>query len=284
MSILGKLSSQVGDRTEAANKRMVTRALKQPALLDEIAIGLSSADAKLAGDCAEVMTLVAAERPELVAPHAEALIARLDHKDTRVRWEAMHGVAEIAALVPDRIAPLVPRLAEIIARDKSVIVRDYAILTLGEYGRTSAAAARAAWPHLREALTAWQSKHAGKVLEAMTKLVAVDAALKAEAQDFARRFADHTGAKVRTLAKRLLKSDVIRIAFALILWNGSAFALFAGVIAPLSMTAWLRWTEEPELIERFGDGYRAYRPRVPAFFNSNPRTRLTLWRFLVTGG
>jgi hypothetical protein len=49
------------------------------------------------------------------------------------------------------------------------------------------------------------------------------------------------------------------------------------------MTLWLRWAEEPELIERFGDGYRDYRRRVPAFFNFDPRTWGTLWRFLIMG-
>jgi protein-S-isoprenylcysteine O-methyltransferase Ste14 len=67
------------------------------------------------------------------------------------------------------------------------------------------------------------------------------------------------------------------------LWNGSALALFAGLMTPLTMTAWLRWVEEPELIERFGDGYRAYRARVPAFFNLNPRIWPVVWRFLLTG-
>jgi len=78
-------------------------------------------------------------------------------------------------------------------------------------------------------------------------------------------------------------SAVLRVAFAFILWNGSAFALLASLIAPLTMTAWLRWVEEPELIERFGEGYRAYRARVPAFFNLNPRLWPVLWRFLATG-
>ena len=205
MNILSKLSSQVGDRTETANKRVAARVLKRPASLAEIAAGLASDDAKLAGDCAEVMTLVAAEKPDLVSPHAGALIALLDHKDTRVRWEAMHSLAEIAAHVPNKISPIVPKLAEKIALDKSVIVRDYAIETLGEYGRTSASAACRAWPHLREALTLWEGRHAGKVLEAMRKLVAMDTALKAEAQDIAGRFVDHSSAKVRTAAKRLLR-------------------------------------------------------------------------------
>ncbi len=78
-------------------------------------------------------------------------------------------------------------------------------------------------------------------------------------------------------------SAVLRLIFALVLWNGSAFALFAGVMAPLSMFVWVRLIEERELIERLGDGYRDYRQRVPAFFNLDPRTWVTLWRFLVVG-
>ena len=76
-------------------------------------------------------------------------------------------------------------------------------------------------------------------------------------------------------------SAVLRILFVLVLQNGSAFVLFAGCVAPFAMTIWLRWAEEPELIERFGDGYRDYRRRVPAFFNLDPRTWGTLWRFLI---
>ncbi len=205
MTILDKLSSQVGDRTEASNKQVAARVLKEPVLLVEIERGLLSSDAKLAGDCAEVMTLIAAKKPDAVAPYADALTARLEHKNTRVRWEAMHCLSEIAARVPDKIAPLVRTLDEMIALDKSVIVRDYAILTLGEYGSTSPAAAQRVWQHLREALVLWEGKHAGKALAAMRQVVAVDPALKPDAQKIAQRFLDHPRASVRTAAKRLLK-------------------------------------------------------------------------------
>ncbi len=203
MTILDKLSSRVGDRTEAANKRVAARALAEPALLDEIARGLGSADAKLAGDCAEVLTLVAAQQPPLVAPYADALIARLDHRNTRVRWEAMHALAEIAARVPDKIARLVPKLVEKIALDRSVIVRDHAIRALGAYGGTSAAAAHKAFPHLREATVLWEGKHVGKALAAMRQLVAADASLAAEVRAVAQRFVEDRRVTVRKLAQRI---------------------------------------------------------------------------------
>lgn len=78
-------------------------------------------------------------------------------------------------------------------------------------------------------------------------------------------------------------SAVLRIVFALVVWNGSPFALFAGLMSPLTMLAWVRGVEERELVERFGDGYREYQRHVPAFFNLDPRTWVTLWRFLIIG-
>ena len=205
MSILKQLSSQAGDRTAESNKHVAARALQQPSLLAEIAIGLASTDPKLAGDCAEVMTCVAADKPELVAPYADPLIAQLDHKDTRVRWEVMHSLAEIAAQAPGKISPLVPRLVDKIDCDKSVIVRDYALLALGEYGGTSVEAARYVWPHLRKALEVQDGKYVGKALEAMQKSAAIDPGLRTEVAIIAQRFLDDKRAKVRTLAKRLQK-------------------------------------------------------------------------------
>jgi protein-S-isoprenylcysteine O-methyltransferase Ste14 len=88
---------------------------------------------------------------------------------------------------------------------------------------------------------------------------------------------------VYSVLRHPVYSAVLRSLFSIVLWNGSAFALFAGCVAPFAMTIWLRWAEEPELIERFGDGYRDYRRRVPAFFNFDPRTWGTLWGFLLRG-
>ncbi len=205
MTILNQLSSPTGDRTEASNKRVAATVLKEPVLLDEIAEGLASTNARLAGDCAEVMTMVAEAQPDLVAPYADALILRLAHKNTRVRWEVMHSLAEIAARVPNKIAPIMRTLDEMIALDKSVIVRDHAIRALGAYGGTSPAAARRVWHHLREALVLWEGKHAGKALAAMQKVVVVDVTLKPNAQKVARRFVEHKRASVRTAARKLLK-------------------------------------------------------------------------------
>jgi hypothetical protein len=207
MSILEQLSSASGDPTETSNKAVAAEALECPDILDEVAAGLALSDRKLLADCVEVFTEVAKVNPALVAPYAAQIIPLLGHKDTRVRWEATHAVALVAALVPDQIAPLLPDLAAKIERDKSVIVRDCAVIALGEYGRSGPEAARQAFPLLREALKMWEGKHAKLVLEGMDKLLAAEPALRPAVQAAAQTCLDHKRANVRRLAQKLIAAD-----------------------------------------------------------------------------
>jgi hypothetical protein len=204
MSVLERLSSASGDPTEGSNKEVAAEALSQPELLDEVAAGLALADRKLLGDCVEVFTEVAKADPALVAPYVERLIPLLGHRDTRVRWEATHALALVAALVPDQIEPLLPDLAAKIEGDRSVIVRDCAVIALGEYGRSGPEAAQKAFPLLNKALEAWEGKHAKWVLEAMDKLLVVEPVLGPEVQAAARSCLDHKRANVRRLAQKMV--------------------------------------------------------------------------------
>jgi hypothetical protein len=206
MSTLERLSSARGDPSEAANKAVAAEALERPAILDELAVGLAMDDRRLLGDCVEVFTEVAKVNPALVAPYADRIIPLLGHKDTRVRWEATHAVALVAAQVPDQVAPLLPDLAAKIEGDRSVIVRDCAVMALGEYGGSGPKAARETFPHLRRALEAWEGKHAKLVLEGMEQLLAVEPALGPDVQAAARTCLDHQRANVRRLARKLAQN------------------------------------------------------------------------------
>jgi HEAT repeat protein len=205
MSILDLLSSAVDDPTEASNKTIAAEALENPEILDEVAEGLALTDPRLLADCVEVFTEVAKKEPALVAPYAAQIVPLLDHKNTRVRWEATHALALVAALVPEQITPLLPNLAAKIEKDKSVIVRDSAVKALGEYGRSGPGAAQTVFPLLQKALTAWEGKHAKLVLEGMVKLLEVDPALEPEVQAAAQTCLEHKRANVRKLAYTLVE-------------------------------------------------------------------------------
>ena len=205
MSILHQLSSQVGDRTEKSNLEVVDQCLANPALLAEIAGGLSSKEAALVGDCAEVLTEVAKVHPDWVAPHAETLSELLTHKTARVRWEAMHSLALVAHFVPAVIAGLLHRLTEIIRHDPSVIVRDYAVEAVGSYARTGEEAALAAYPLLVEALSTWDGKQAARALEGLANVGSAATGLGNELWSIGIRYHDDRRARVRKAARVLTK-------------------------------------------------------------------------------
>lgn len=205
MPILNQLSSQSGDRTETSNRRVAIRCLENPELLDEISMGLKDREAALVGDCAEVMTKVAEEQPGWVVPYADLLSTLLIHKNTRVRWEAMHALALITTATPTSISPLLPMLMDRIRTDTSVIVRDYASDAMANFASTGAAAAECAYPLLKEALTLWGGKQAGHALKGLAHVAAFVPRARTELRVIAEDYSRSDRGVVRKAAKELIK-------------------------------------------------------------------------------
>jgi hypothetical protein len=205
MSILDQLATHQTPHNGEANRAVAQACSLEPGLLFEIAAGLASADAGLAGDCAEVMTMLAEQHPELVAPYAGSLAGLLNHKKTRVRWEAMHALAFCAPRVPELIASLLPRLDEIIVADESIIVRDYAVDAVSRYAGLGPAEAQRAYPILRMACSAWDGKHAGHALTGLRQVALRQAAPAAELRAMAEQSITAPRAVIRKAAGDLLK-------------------------------------------------------------------------------
>jgi hypothetical protein len=205
MSILNQLSSQTGDRTETSNRKVVIQCLEDPDLLIEITGSLRHKDAALVGDCAEVLTKVAEENPNLVAPFADSLAGLVSHKNTRVRWEAMHALALIASSTPTTISALLLKLAEMLRTDASVIVRDYATDAIANYASTGKSAAEAAYPLLKEMLTLWNGKQAGHSLHGLAHLARLVPTRRAELRVIAEEYSHSDRGVVRKAAKELIK-------------------------------------------------------------------------------
>jgi HEAT repeat protein len=205
--LLSQLSSQVGDRTQEADLRVAEQCAADPSLLKEVAAGLTGKDPKLAGDCGEVFTQVAMRRADAVASYAPVLAAQLDSKNAKVRWEAVHALALIAATPPavKTVATLLPTLSQLIHTDKSVIVRDYATTALATYASNGPKEARAAYPLLLEALEAWDTKHAARALEGLAYVARHVPKLHPAILPVAIAFADHGKSTIRKAAKSLLR-------------------------------------------------------------------------------
>jgi hypothetical protein len=206
MSITSQLSSQVGDKTEQSNIKVVEQCLKDPAKLKEIAEGLKSKDIALVGDCAEVFTKVSESQPNLVVPFVDNLIVLLTHRNTRVRWEAMHTISLIAEFIPDQIKPLLPQLKGQIVTDGSTIVRDYAVDAISNYAKTSKEAAGEAFPVITLTLDEWLHKHAARALKGLQNAAKSDPELVNKILPIAEKNLNSPKGTVKKAAKDLLKS------------------------------------------------------------------------------
>ncbi len=192
MSIIESLSSKSAEKPEESNKKVAAECLKTPSLLKDIIGNLRSKNSRLAGDNAEICTMIAQNRPELIAPFAEALCEIRLHPYTRARWEAAHCLALVAHLRTDLIAGLIPDLMETIRKDDSIIVRDYTIDILANYSSAGESAALQAFPGLIEGLSVWNGRHAGHALAGL---------------EHTARFLPHLRSEIHTIILPFLNSD-----------------------------------------------------------------------------
>jgi hypothetical protein len=206
MSLLSQLSSQVGDRSNAATHVVAEQCLQNPDLLKEIVSGFSHKDKKIAVDCAELMTYVSERKPELVAPYLGEMLSLLTHKETKARWETLHTLAQVAHLVPKAVESVLHELEAFIEKDKSVIIRDYTTESVARYAGTSPEAARKALPFLKFVLEKWGDKHAGRVMEGMLRIYQQIPSLKIELLPYAEAYVGSPKGVNRKAATKLLKA------------------------------------------------------------------------------
>jgi hypothetical protein len=206
MSILDELSSSLGQKTQEANSKAALRCIQAPALLEEIAAGLGSKDAKVAGDCAEVMTKVAESSPALVVPHASLVFSKIEHRNGRVRWEAAHAFALVAEEVPELVEKGLSLLTRVLKEGDGVIVRDYAADAVVSYAKTSEHAFDLALPVLKEAATGWNHKHAARVFSGLVLVAKALPTRADQAKSLAKGFENHEKAGIKKAARALLKA------------------------------------------------------------------------------
>ena len=204
-NIISQLSSQLNINSNEPNKLVALACIESPALLEEIASYLYDKDKKLVGDCTEVFTEIALTKPEIIVKYGTKLIPLIKHKETRIRWEAMHSLSLIAAIAPEIILSILPELDEIIHNDKSIIVRDYAADAIAKYAGAGKEAAEKAFPLLNEILGFWGERHAARAIEGLINIYKIAPYMKQELLILTEPFKESTKGVVSKAALKLEK-------------------------------------------------------------------------------
>jgi hypothetical protein len=206
MPMLDQLSSRVGDKTEGSNRAVAEQCLSDASLLPQIADGLRSGDRMLAGDCAEVLTMVAEANPALVSPLAGALCAMLELQYTRARWEGVHALALVAKSIPESIHSNLPVLAGMIRTDRSTIACDYAVDAVANCASIGSHQAQDSYCILLEAAALWEGKHAHDALPGLAHVASCHPEHREEIRRVAEDKLDHPKGVVQKAARDLLRS------------------------------------------------------------------------------
>ncbi len=205
MSLLYQLSSMKNERSEQGNRTVASLIYENPEFIREIIQALQSKNIALLGDCLEVCTMVAENDPQLIAPYMDQIIQFNNHKNKRVRWEAIHAIALISPYNPDEIIKHWENLTAKFLHEKSVIVRDYIVVCAGNLAGTKLSNALLVYPFLIDALNAHNTHHAKLALEGLVNGLDYYTAQREEIEEVADLLSLHPKPSIKKAAKQLLK-------------------------------------------------------------------------------
>jgi HEAT repeat protein len=158
--------------------------------------GLRSEEARVRNGSAELISLLSADRPELVYPHHDEIAKNLHAAEPVLRWEAACTLGCLAAADADGKTPAHIGTLIGLLRHKSIVLQGHAARALGKIGRAHPARAKEILVALFSAADQFPGNRVGYLIEAAEMLV--------EAPDL--------GPQIRELVSPYAESDIAPVA------------------------------------------------------------------------
>jgi hypothetical protein len=152
------------------------RMAKRPsAYVDQILHGLSSKQRRVQGGCAELASLLSAQRPDLLYPHFDCFARNLDAKAPIARWEAACCLGNFAPV--DKTGQTLAHIEKLISfvHSDSIVLQGHAARALGKIAAAHSNEAERVLAALLNAQPAFAGNRIGVLVEALEPFVALDA-------------------------------------------------------------------------------------------------------------
>ncbi|MFQ5831338.1 MAG: HEAT repeat domain-containing protein [Candidatus Thorarchaeota archaeon] len=105
---------------------------KPTAYLDDIIKVLDSEERRVQSGCAELASLFSGDKPDLLYPHVEVLVANLEAQAPVLRWEAVCALGNLASVDKQNKTPaLIGRIADFLS-DKSIVLQGHSVRALAK--------------------------------------------------------------------------------------------------------------------------------------------------------
>ncbi len=139
MTLSDQLASSLGIRGEEPNIELATQIVqsKDALAVKELVSYLTTQKKAIQSDAIKVLYEVGERNPALIAPHFDAFLQLLDHKNNRLQWGAMTALSALGTVCAPQLHDHLP-LLEKAAAAGSVITRDQFVAILIQlYGQAS---------------------------------------------------------------------------------------------------------------------------------------------------
>lgn len=127
-------------------------AMQDPKILAELVARLSGSSRRDRQNAASCIALVAEAQPDMVFPHAEALIDALEKPEAQTRWESLEALRHLMSLDIALGEKALSGAEEALFDDDSDLLHLAAVRFMCTFGVTSEERSQKVWPLLDEAI------------------------------------------------------------------------------------------------------------------------------------
>lgn len=138
--------------SEISEEKKVEAALASPAVLEAGVDALSGASRRERQQAAKVVAAVAKENPELIVPHAAALVDALERPEAQTRWECLDALTQIIPIDSRVCDKAIPGAEAALFDEESGPLRLAAMRFLCYLGATTEKRSEKVWPLIDEGI------------------------------------------------------------------------------------------------------------------------------------
>ena len=138
--------------SETSEEKKVEAALSEPAVLQSCVEALSGSSRRERQQAAKVVAGVAKVNPELVLPHAAALVDALERPEAQTRWECLDALISLIPLDSRACDKAVPGAESALFDEDSGPLRLAAMRFLCYLGATTEKRSEKVWPLIDEGI------------------------------------------------------------------------------------------------------------------------------------
>jgi len=189
-------------RPKALYQRYVAQSPSDYASL--IVEGLGHDEQRVRSGCAELMSLLAEEYPEVAYPHVDLIVENLASKQPILRWEAACSLGHLLRIDRENKIPPHRQALYDFLPNKSVVLQGYAVRALANMARAFPQHAPEIQEKLLASLPHFPDKRVGYLVEAMEPFLAMPE-LAETALAFVNDYASSPIRSLATKARRVLK-------------------------------------------------------------------------------